>query len=66
MVSSDGAVFLSGTQFSPNYLQNAPRAFVDKVNIKTAQDSAFPGRGGCRRNGCRGTGRRFLEGDRPS
>ncbi len=35
MVSSDHAVYLSGTQFSPNYLQNAPRAFVDKVDVKT-------------------------------
>ncbi|MDA1080947.1 MAG: prolyl oligopeptidase family serine peptidase, partial [Gemmatimonadetes bacterium] len=35
MVSSDGAVYLSGTQYNPDYLRNAPRAFVDKVEIKT-------------------------------
>ena len=35
MVSTDGAVFLSGTQYSPNYLQDAPRNFIDKVEIKT-------------------------------
>jgi len=37
MVSTDGAVFLRGTQFHPNYLQNAPKAFVDKVTIATGQ-----------------------------
>lgn len=37
MVSSDGAVFLSGTQYHPEYAQNAPRDFVDKVDIKTGQ-----------------------------
>ena len=35
MVSSDGAVFLEGTQYYKDYEQNAPRAFVDKVDIKT-------------------------------
>ncbi len=35
MVSSDGAVFLVGTKYDPNYLQHAPRDFVDKVDIKT-------------------------------
>jgi dipeptidyl aminopeptidase/acylaminoacyl peptidase len=35
LVSTDGAVFLSGTQYSPNFLQNAPRNFIDKVEIKT-------------------------------
>ena len=35
MVSTDGAVYLSGTQYFPNYLQNAPRNFIDKVEIKT-------------------------------
>ena len=37
MVSADGGVFLLGTQFAVNYLQNPPRAFVDKVDIKTGQ-----------------------------
>jgi dipeptidyl aminopeptidase/acylaminoacyl peptidase len=35
MVSTDGAVFLQGQQFHPDYLNNAPKAFVDKVDIKT-------------------------------
>jgi dipeptidyl aminopeptidase/acylaminoacyl peptidase len=35
MVSSDNAVYLTGTQFDRNFMQNAPRAFVDKVNIET-------------------------------
>ena len=35
MVSTDGAVFLSGTQYFQNFLQNAPRNFIDKVEIKT-------------------------------
>ena len=35
MVSTDGAVFLSGTQYYANFLQNAPRNFIDKVEIKT-------------------------------
>jgi dipeptidyl aminopeptidase/acylaminoacyl peptidase len=35
MVSSDGAVYLTGTQYHPNYLQNAPRSFVDRVEIRT-------------------------------
>jgi len=34
MVSSD-APCSSRARVSPNYLQNAPAAFVDKVNIKT-------------------------------
>lgn len=43
-VSSDGSVFLAGTQFFPNYLQNAPRAFIDRVNIKTgAKTRLFTG-----------------------
>jgi len=37
IVSTDGSVFLSGTQYSPNYLQNAPRDFIDKIAIKTGQ-----------------------------
>jgi len=35
MVSSDGAVYLAGMQYYKNYLQNAPRSFVDKITIKT-------------------------------
>ncbi|MCC6243302.1 MAG: prolyl oligopeptidase family serine peptidase [Gemmatimonadaceae bacterium] len=35
MVSTDGGVYLAGTQYFKNYLQNAPRSFVDKVAIKT-------------------------------
>ena len=35
MVSSDGAVYFTGTQYNRDYLKNAPRAFVDKVEIKT-------------------------------
>jgi dipeptidyl aminopeptidase/acylaminoacyl peptidase len=37
LVSSDGGVYLSGTQYSKNYLQEAPRSFVDKYDIKTGQ-----------------------------
>ena len=37
MVSPDGGVYLRGTQYSKNYLQEAPRAFVDKYDIKTGQ-----------------------------
>jgi len=37
IVSSDGSVFLSGTQYFSNYTQNAPRDFVDKVAIRTGQ-----------------------------
>ena len=35
MVSTDGAVFLVGTQYHPDYLRNPPRSFVDRVEIKT-------------------------------
>ena len=35
MLSSDSAVFLSGTQYFRDFLQNAPRAFVDKVDLRT-------------------------------
>jgi dipeptidyl aminopeptidase/acylaminoacyl peptidase len=35
MVSSDGAVYLQGTQFSVDFLKNAPRSFIDRVDIKT-------------------------------
>ena len=37
VISSDSAVFLTGTQHFVNYLQNAPRMFVDKVDIKSEQ-----------------------------
>jgi dipeptidyl aminopeptidase/acylaminoacyl peptidase len=37
MVSTDNAVFLTGTQYFKNYLQNAPRSFVDKIDIKTGK-----------------------------
>ncbi len=37
MVSSDGAVFLQGTQYQRNFEQDAPRAFVDRVDIATGQ-----------------------------
>lgn len=39
LVSSDGAVFLSGTQYHRNYLENPPRAFIDKVTIATGAKS---------------------------
>ncbi len=35
MVSGDGAVFLTGTQYHPDFLNNAPRQFVDRVEIRT-------------------------------
>jgi dipeptidyl aminopeptidase/acylaminoacyl peptidase len=35
MVSSDGGVFLEGTQYYKDFEQNAPRTFVDKVDIKS-------------------------------
>lgn len=35
MVSSDGAVFFSGTRYHPDFLKNAPQSFVDKVEIRT-------------------------------
>jgi dipeptidyl aminopeptidase/acylaminoacyl peptidase len=37
MVSSDQAVYLMGTQYYKEYLQNAPREFVDKVEIATGK-----------------------------
>ena len=44
MMSTDGGVYLSGTQYFKNYLQQAPRNFVDKVNIKTgAKTRVFEG-----------------------
>jgi len=33
LLSSDGAVYLSGLQHHRNYLENPPRAFVDKVTL---------------------------------
>jgi dipeptidyl aminopeptidase/acylaminoacyl peptidase len=44
LVSSDGAVYLSGTQYHRNYLENPPRAFIDKVTIATgAKSRVFEG-----------------------
>jgi dipeptidyl aminopeptidase/acylaminoacyl peptidase len=37
MLSSDSAVFLQGTRYFPNYLEDAPREFIDKVAIATGQ-----------------------------
>lgn len=34
LISSDGAVYLSGTQYHRDWESNAPRAFVDKVVIE--------------------------------
>lgn len=39
LMGSDGAVYLSGTRYDPNYLEQAPRAFVDKVAIATGAKS---------------------------
>jgi hypothetical protein len=39
MVSSDGAVYLTGTRYSRDYLRNAPRDFVDRVVIETGAKS---------------------------
>jgi dipeptidyl aminopeptidase/acylaminoacyl peptidase len=35
MVSSDGAVYLQGTRYDPDWRQHAPRPFVDKVDLAT-------------------------------
>ncbi len=35
MVSANGAAYLQGTQYFPDYLQRAPREFVDRVEIRT-------------------------------
>lgn len=35
LMSSDSAVYLSGMQYYRNYLEQSPRAFVDKVGIST-------------------------------
>ena len=37
MLSSDSAVFLRGTQYFRDFLQNPPRDFVDRVDIRTGQ-----------------------------
>jgi dipeptidyl aminopeptidase/acylaminoacyl peptidase len=37
MVSSDQSVYLTGTQYYRDYLQNAPREFIDKVEIATGK-----------------------------
>lgn len=35
MLSSDSAVFLRGTQYFRDFLQNPPRDFVDRIDIRT-------------------------------
>ncbi len=35
LISSDSAVYLSGTRYDPDYLEHSPRGFVDKVGIRT-------------------------------
>src|SRR5262249_36367204 len=35
MVSADGAVYFQGTQYNLDYLKNAPRTFVDRVDIRS-------------------------------
>jgi dienelactone hydrolase len=37
LVSSDGAVFLSGIRYSRNQWEEAPRSFVDRVEITTGE-----------------------------
>ncbi len=39
MLSSDSTVFLRGTQYFRDYLQHAPREFVDRVDIRTGTKS---------------------------
>ena len=39
MVSSDGAVYLQGTQYYRDFLTSAPREFIDKIDIKTGSKS---------------------------
>ena len=44
LISSDSAVYLSGTRYDRNYLENIPRGFVDKVKIETgARTRAYEG-----------------------
>ncbi len=47
MVSTDGkSVYLTGTQYHPDYLANPPQAFVDRYAIAGgAEDAAVRGRG---------------------
>lgn len=37
MLGTDSAVFLRGTQYFRDFLQNAPREFVDKVDLRSGQ-----------------------------
>ena len=39
MLSTDSAVYLRGTQYSRDFLQNPPRDFVDRVDIRTGTKS---------------------------
>lgn len=39
LISSDSAVYLSGTRYDRNYRENIPRAFVDKIVIRTGVKS---------------------------
>jgi dipeptidyl aminopeptidase/acylaminoacyl peptidase len=39
MLSSDSAVYLRGTQYFRNFVEEAPRDFVDKVDIRNGQKS---------------------------
>ena len=42
LVSTDGKyVYLEGTHYNKNWLQNAPRNFVEKVEIRTGQKSTL-------------------------
>ncbi len=44
MVSSDGAAYFSGTQYYPDFLKDAPRAFVDRVDVRSgAKTRIFEG-----------------------
>jgi len=39
MLTADSAVFMRGTQYFRDFLQNAPRDFVDRVDIRTGTKS---------------------------
>ena len=39
MVSSDGGVFLQGTQYFRDFVANPPREFVDKIDLKSGAKS---------------------------